>query len=148
MSRRNSSAARRQKAEAKRARRRKRQAAQDARWVAEEVLDGLTDDIELAAVLESFDQRITERGWVFDEESSDDESAVWVFPPSAADVGDEDLVPVTTVLLMAEERAEIAHVVFVGTMDDYQFDLEELFDSCERIEAYRLGDPPPTFYAG
>ncbi len=31
--------------------------------------------------------------------------------------------------------------MFVGTADDYQFDLEELFEHIEVIEAYRLGDP-------
>ena len=32
-----------------------------------------------------------------------------------------------------------------GTAEDYQFDLEELFENIEVIEAYRLRDPAPTF---
>jgi hypothetical protein len=35
--------------------------------------------------------------------------------------------------------------VFVGTADDYQFDLEELFEHLDVIEGYRVGDPAPTF---
>ncbi|MGV0790561.1 hypothetical protein [Mycolicibacterium sp. XJ1819] len=145
MSRRDSAQARRQKAEAKKARRRKRQADRDARWIPDEVLDGLSGDIELAAVLESFDERITERGWVFDEDSSDDESALWCFPDSAIQTDDDDVVAATTVVLIADEGAEIAHVVFVGTTDDYQFNLDELFECLDVVEAYRFGDPAPTF---
>ena len=76
----------RRRAHAKKARRNKRRAARDARWLPATVLDGLSDDIELAAALEQFDERITERGWAFDEELSDDESALWYYPPSAAEV--------------------------------------------------------------
>jgi hypothetical protein len=109
------------------------------------VFDALSDDIELAAVLEGFDSRITERGWEFDDENSDDESALWTFPPSTADVGDDDVAAATTVVLIADEDAEIAHVVFAGTADDYQFNLDELFDCIDRIEAYRVGDAIPSF---
>src|SRR5512139_1806486 len=108
-------------------------------------MEALSDHIELAAVLENFDQRITQRGWVFDKELSDEESALWYYPPSHADVEDEDLVSVTTVVLTAEEGGDVAHVVFVGTEDDYQFGFEELFDSLDVIEAYRSGDPAPSF---
>jgi hypothetical protein len=109
------------------------------------VLDGLSGDIELAAVLERFDERITERGWVFDEELSDDESALWYFIPSTAEVPDAgEVVPVTTVVMTSDD-AEVVHVVFVGTADDYQFGLDEFFEHIETIEAYRLGQPIPTF---
>jgi len=109
------------------------------------VLGALSDDIEIAAVLEQFDQRITERGWVFDEELSDDESALWYFIPSTAEVPDDgEVVPVTTIAMTSED-ADVVHVVFVGTADDYQFGLEEFFDNVETIEAYRLGQPIPTF---
>ncbi|WP_326548315.1 hypothetical protein QGN32_09475 [Mycolicibacterium sp. ND9-15] len=135
------------RSDAKKARRRKRQAARDARWVPDGVMDALADDVQLAAVLEHFDERITERGWVFDDDLSDEESALWCYPPSAADVPDEDLVDVTTIVLTADEAADIAHVVFVGTADDYQFNLEELFDCLDVVEGYRLGDPPPKFTA-
>jgi hypothetical protein len=133
------------RSDAKKARRNKRRAARDARWIPDTVLDGMSADVELAAVLEHFDERITARGWQFDEESSDEESVLWSFPPSQAEVSDEDVVDVTTVVVTSDERGEIAHVVFVGTADDYQFDLDELFGSLDAIEAYRLGDSVPTF---
>lgn len=132
--------------EAKKARRRKRQVVRNERWLADTVMDSLSDDIELAAILETVDERLTERGWSFDDELSDDESALWCYPPSHADVVDPDeVVSVTTVVLTADDGGDVAHVVFVGTADDYQFDLDELFDAVGVIEAYRLGDPAPTF---
>jgi hypothetical protein len=133
------------KSQAKQARRKKRRATQSARWIPDSVLDGLSDDIEIAAVLERLDERITERGWVFDEELSDDESALWYFIPSTAEVPDDgEVVPVTTVVMTSDD-VEVVHVVFVGTADDYQFGLEEFFEHVEAIEAYRLGQPIPTF---
>lgn len=129
----------------KKARRRKRQAARDQRWLPDHVMDTLTEESTTAAVLEAFDARITERGWVFEEELSDEESALWFYPPSHAEVPDEELVTVTTIVLTADDVADIAHVVFVGTADDYQFDFDELFANLDRIEAYRLGEPAPTF---
>ncbi|WP_333889987.1 hypothetical protein [Mycolicibacterium gadium] len=133
------------KSQAKQARRKKRQAAQNSRWIPDTVLEGLTDDIELAAVLERLDERITERGWVFDEELSDDESALWYFIPSTAEVPDDgDVVPVTTIAMTSDD-VEVVHVVFVGTADDYQFGLEELFENLDAIEGYRMGNPIPEF---
>jgi hypothetical protein len=133
------------KSQAKQARRKKRQAAQNTRWLPETVLDGLSGDIELAAVLERLDERITERGWVFDEELSDDESALWYFIPSTAEVADDgEVVPVTTIV-MASDDADVVHVVFVGTSDDYQFGLEELFENLDVIEGHRMGEPIPEF---
>jgi hypothetical protein len=131
--------------EAKKARRNKRRAVRDASWIPQSTLDELSDDIGIAAVLEEFDQRITERGWIFDDEVSDDESALWAYPPSAADIADDEVVSVTTIVMSADDGGEIAHVVFVGTADDYQFELEELFDHLDVIEAYRLADPVPQF---
>nr|WP_090340763.1 hypothetical protein [Mycolicibacterium malmesburyense] len=133
------------RSDAKKARRRKRQAARNDRWIPDNVMDSLTEETATAAVLEAFDARITERGWVFDDELSDEESALWFYPPSQAEVPDEDLVSVTTVVLTADDDADVAHVVFVGTADDYQFNFDELFESLDVIEAYRLGDPAPTF---
>jgi hypothetical protein len=133
------------KSQAKQARRRKRQATQNSRWIPETVLEGLSDDIELAAVLERLDERITERGWVFDDELSDDESALWYFIPSTAEVPDDlDVVPVTTIAMTSDD-ADVVHVVFVGTADDYQFGLEELFENLDVIEGYRIGNPIPQF---
>ncbi|WP_094289000.1 hypothetical protein [Mycobacterium lehmannii] len=133
------------RSDAKKARRRKRQAARNERWIPDTVMDALTEETATAAVLEAFDERITERGWVFDDELSDEESALWFYPPSQAEVPDEDLVSVTTVVLTADDDADVAHVVFVGTADDYQFNFDELFESLDVVEAYRLGDPAPTF---
>lgn len=133
------------KSDAKKARRRKRQAARNDRWLPDTVLDSLSDDIELAATLETFDERLTERGWVFDDELSDEESALWFYPPSHADVLDPDEVVSATTVVLTADGADVAHVVFVGTADDYQFDLDELFDAVEVIEAYRFGDPRPDF---
>lgn len=133
------------KSQAKQARRKKRQAAQNSRWIPNTVFDELSDDIELAAVLERLDERITERGWVFDEELSDEESALWYFIPSTAEVPEDgDVVPVTTIAMTSEE-ADVVHVVFVGTADDYQFGLDELFENLDAIEGYRLGNPIPQF---
>ena len=47
------------RSDAKKARRRKRQSARNDRWLPDSVIDSLSDDIELAAVLETFDERIT-----------------------------------------------------------------------------------------
>lgn len=135
------------RSDAKKARRRKRQATRNERWIPDNVMDSLTEETTTAAVLEAFDARITERGWVFDDELSDEESALWFYPPSQAEVPDEDLVDVTTVVLTADDAADVAHVVFVGTADDYQFNFDELFACLDVVEAYRLGDPPPTFPA-
>jgi len=131
--------------QAKQARRKKRRVARDANWVPEGVLDGLSDDIELAAGLERFDERITERGWMFDDELSDDESAVWFYPPSGAEVGDEKVQPVTTAFISAADGGEFVHLVLVGTAEDYQFRPDEVFDHVEVIESYRLGEPRPAF---
>ena len=96
-------------------------------------------------MLEQLDARITERGWVFDEELSDEESALWYFIPSTAEVrNDEDVVPVTTIAMTSEE-ADVVHVVFVGTADDYQFGLDELFENLDVIEDYRMGNAIPQF---
>ena len=95
-------------------------------------------------MLERLDERITERGWVFDEELSDEESVLWIFPPSAAEVPTEEVVPVTTIAMTTDEDGEVVHVVFVGTADDYQFELDEVFDHLDTIEAYRFGDPAPN----
>jgi hypothetical protein len=147
MARRSSAHARSRTAEAKKARRNKRRAVRESSWVPQSTLDELSDDIGIAAVLEEFDQQITERGWIFDDELSDYESALWSYPPSAADIADDEVVAVTTIVMSADDRGEIAHVVFVGTADDYQFELKELFDHLDVIEAYRLTDPVPQFSA-
>ncbi|PQP41328.1 hypothetical protein [Mycolicibacterium austroafricanum] len=129
----------------KKARRRKRRAGRDEAWVPARVVEQL----EIASDLEEFDAKLTERGWWFnedEEDSGDDAGVAWYWPPSEAEVADEDeAVNVTVVLLTPEDGGETAHVVLVGTSDDYQFNLDELFEHLDVIEAYRHGDPPPVF---
>lgn len=108
---------------------------------------GLDEQIEeVVADLEEFDARLTERGWTFDVDADDDVGVIWYWPPSLAEVDDTDEVTTATVIALVEaEGGEIAHVIFVGTEADYQFDLDELFDHLDIVEAYRLGDPLPNF---
>lgn len=124
----------------KKARRRKRQAAREQTWLPA----GVLDELEIASQLEEFDARLTGRGWEFSEEVDDETGVVWFWPPSAADV-EGDAVDVTVILLTPEDGGETAHVVFVGTSSDYQFNLDELFEHIDTIEAYRMGDPAPVF---
>jgi hypothetical protein len=122
----------------KRARRKKRKAASS--WIPTAV----AEELEIAADLEEFDTRLAERGWEFADE--DDAGVFWVWPPSAVDVGnDAERADATVILLTPEDDGEIAHVVFVGTAEDYQFGLDELFDHIEAIEAHRYGAPLPSF---
>ncbi|UXA18538.1 hypothetical protein [Mycobacterium sp. SMC-4] len=130
------------RSEQKKARRRKRQSARGQTWLPAHV----ADELEVAAGLEEFDARLTERGWAFSEEADDEVGVVWFWPPSHAEVADDsELVDATVVLLTPEDGGQTAHVVFVGTAEDYQFGLEELFEHIEAIEAYRLGAPIPSF---
>ncbi len=69
--------------DAKKARRNKRRATRESRWLPEGVLDDLVaTQAAIATDLEAFDQRITERGWTFDEEESDEDVAFWFYEPS------------------------------------------------------------------
>ncbi|MDY6999222.1 MAG: hypothetical protein SW019_21725 [Actinomycetota bacterium] len=130
----------------KKARRKKRRATRDRNWLPDDVQDRVA---EIVSDLEDFDARLTERGWQFndDPDDPDDEIGVtWLWPPSYTELDDPDAgVAATVIALIEEEGGEIAHVVFVGTADDYQFGLDELFEYLDVIEAYRLGDPPPVF---
>ncbi|MGX9789374.1 hypothetical protein [Mycobacterium sp. MMS18-G62] len=146
MSRRSPAHARSRKAEDKKARRRKRQAAQGSRWLPDNVLDELVStQATIATDLEAFDQRITERGWTFDEDESDEDFVFWYYEPSGAQVAGDEVAPVTTVWMSADEDAQIVHVMFVGTTDDGEFTPDALFEHIEAIEAYRVGDPVPEF---
>lgn len=98
----------------------------------------------VVADLAEFDERITERGWEFDEEQSNDDYAVWFYEPSGAPV--EDGLPVTSLWLDAAEDGEIVRVVFVGSVERYEFSHEELRDGAlDVIEGYRAGQPLPEF---
>jgi len=130
--------------EAKKNRRKKRRSAQHANWLPDNVLDELvTTQAAIATDLEAFDQRITERGWTFDEDESDEDFVFWLYEPSGADVDDDELAPVTTIWMSADEDAEIVHLMFVGSTDDYEFAYKEFFSHVDAIEAYRSGDSPP-----
>jgi hypothetical protein len=130
---------------AKKARRNKRRAVRDARWLPDGVLDEVADNLELAEVLERFDELVTQRGWVFSEEFSDEASALWFWPPSMFEATGDEVTPVTTIVMFADDDAEIAHVMYAGTNDGYPFTTDELFDHLDGIEAYRVGDPRPEF---
>ena len=131
--------------EAKKARRQKRRAVRDARWIPEPVLDDVVDNLELADVLERFDELVAQRGWVFSEEFSDEESVLWFWPPSLVEATGDEATPVTTIVMFADDDAEIAHVMFVGTKDGYEFTIDELLDHLDLIEVYRVDDPLPEF---
>ncbi|MBB2988545.1 hypothetical protein FHR72_000002 [Mycolicibacterium iranicum] len=128
--------------DAKKARRKKRQSVRDRTWLPA----GVAEELEIASQLEEFDARLTERGWEFSDDVDDETGVVWYWPASHADaeVPDES-VDVTVILLTPEDGGETAHVVFVGSSDDYQFNLEELFEYLDAIEAYRIGEPLPVF---
>jgi hypothetical protein len=101
----------------------------------------------IATDLEVFDARITERGWTFDEDESDDDFVFWLYEPSGADVDEEELAPATTIWMSAAEDAEIVHVMLAGTSVSGEFTPDEFFEHVDAIEAYRFGDPPPDFSA-
>jgi hypothetical protein len=146
VSRRSPAHARSKKAEAKKARRNKRRGAQKANWLPDAVLDELVDSrAEIAAELELFDERITKRGWDFDDELSDDELAIWYFAPSQAEIDDESIQAVTGICLTAADGAEIVHLMFVGTDDAIRLTPDELFKNIDAIEAYRAGEARPEF---
>lgn len=97
----------------------------------------------VVADLAEFDERITGRGWTFDEEESDEDYAIWVYEPSAAEVTDG--VEVTALWLEAAEDGEVVHGTFVGTVEHFGFTHGELFIHLDTIEGFRAGDPLPAF---
>ena len=127
------------KIEAKRARRDKRRATRDSNWIPDPVLEEMVDGVELVEDLESFDTRIIERGWTFDDDQSDEEFVIWFYPPSGAEVG-EGIEPVTTIWMHVAENAEFVHVILVGTAGDQRMAPDEFFERIDAIEAYRSGD--------
>jgi hypothetical protein len=126
------------KTKAKRARRDKRRATRDANWIPDAVLEEMVGGIELVEGLESFDARIIERGWAFDDDQSDEEFVIWFYPPSGTEVG-EGVEPVTTIWMHVTENAELVHVILVGTADDRQMTPDEFFERVDEIEGYRSG---------
>jgi hypothetical protein len=132
--------------EAKKNRRKKRRAAQHGNWLPTNVMDELvTTQAAIATDLEAFDARITERGWIFDEDESDEDFVFWLYEPSATEVDGDEIAPVTTIWMSAAEDAEIVHLMLAGTSESSEFGPEEFFGHVEAIEAYRAGDVPPEF---
>lgn len=127
--------------DAKKARRKKRQSAARVPAVIMDQLAAIPDGI--VADLAEFDERITARGWTFDEEESNDDYAVWFFEPSGAEVADG--LPVTSLWLDAVEDGAIVRVVLVGTTAQHPFTHPQLFAHLDAIEAYRDGSPVPDF---
>jgi hypothetical protein len=133
--------------EAKKARRNKRRAARDATWVPDAVMEDLVaTQAAIATDLEAFDARITERGWTFDEDESDEDFVFWLYEPSATAVDSDDLAPVTTIWMSAAEDAEVIHLMLAGTSESPDFTPEEFFGYVEAVEAYRAGDALPEFH--
>jgi hypothetical protein len=130
-----------QRRAAKEARRRKRQAARDARWIPEGVLDDVADDLELADVLEAFDELVTQRGWTFDDENSGERGVAWFYEPSY----DNDFDGPATSIWIHESDADWIYLLLIGTSEGYRFEPEALLEHLDTIEAYRLGDPEPQF---
>ena len=133
----------------KKARRKKRQAARDKTWLPAGVGEAVAD---VVADLEDFDARLTERGWQFNDpedpadDPDDDVGVSWFWPPSFTEADDaQEVVAATVIALLEDEGGEVAHVLLAGTADDYQFDLDELFDHIDVIEAHRTGAAPPVF---
>lgn len=112
-------------------------------WIPEAVLDEVSDGVELVEDLESFDARIVERGWSFDDDQSDEEFVIWFYPPSGTEVA-EGLEPVTTIWMHVVENAAFVHVILVGTADDHAVTPDRFFERLEVIEAYRAGDSTPA----
>jgi hypothetical protein len=132
--------------EAKKARRTKRRAAPESTWLPDNVLDELVaTQAAIATDLEALDQRITQRGWTFDEAESDEDFVFWFYEPSGIDIDKDEVAPVTTIWMSAAEDAEIVHLMLAGSAEDSEFIPEELFEHLDAIEAYRVGDPPPEF---
>jgi hypothetical protein len=99
----------------------------------------------IATDLEAFDARITERGWTFDEDESDEDFVFWLYEPSGTEVDSDELAPVTTIWMSAAEDAEIVHLMLAGASESSEFMPEGFFGYVDAIEAYRAGDPRPEF---
>ena len=132
--------------EAKKARRNKRRVARDVSWVPDTVMEGLVaTQAAIATDLEAFDARITERGWTFDEDESDEDFVFWFYEPSATEVEGDEIAPVTTIWMSADEDAEIVHLMLAGSAESSEFTPDEFVGHAEVIEAFRAGDPQPSF---
>lgn len=122
---------------AKKARRKKRLTGRNDRWLPADVHADVEGVTRIAG-------EIIGRGWEFDSEFSTEDFITWYYPPSAVEVDDESVEPITRIWLSDPEEP---HVILVGSAEDgvdYQFAVDELFARLDEIEAYRLGDPLPV----
>jgi hypothetical protein len=123
---------------AKKARRKRRITARNDRWLPDDV----QADVEGVARIAN---QIVGRGWEFDGEFSTESFITWYYPPSGAELEDESAEPVTRIWIT--DPAE-PHVILVGSSEagrDYTFSVDDLVARLDVIEAYRFGDPEPTF---
>jgi hypothetical protein len=123
---------------AKKARRKRRITARNDRWLPDDV----QADVEGVARIAN---QIVGRGWEFDGEFSTESFISWYYPPSGAELEDESVEPVTRIWIT--DPAE-PHVILVGSSEagrDYTFSVDGLVARLDVIEAYRFGDPEPTF---
>lgn len=141
--------------QAKKARRKKRQAARAATWIPAAEFGQMVDDEEhldaLDAAIGDIDDWLTPRGWVLDSETTENTGLMsWFFPPSAVDVDDPDLEPVTRLWIgLTEDDEEVllefgCLLVGFGPDDEpYVLDPERFADDIPAVEAYRPGMPRP-----
>jgi hypothetical protein len=123
---------------AKKARRKRRISAKNDRWLPDDV----QADVKAVGLIAN---QIVGRGWEFDQEFSSEKFITWYYPPSAAEVSDESVEPVSRIWVT--DAAE-PHVILVGASEvgaDYTFTVDDLVARLDVIEAYRIGDPPPNF---
>jgi hypothetical protein len=123
---------------AKKARRKRRISAKNDRWLPDDV----QADVKAVGLIAN---QIVGRGWEFDQEFSSEKFITWYYPPSAAEVSDEAVEPVSRIWVT--DPAE-PHVILVGASEvgaDYAFTVDDLVARLDVIEAYRIGDPPPNF---
>ncbi len=133
--------------DAKKARRRKRQA---ARTTASADVRAADESDPIGEAIAGIDEWIGARGWVLDAETGAD-LVSWFYPPSAADVDDDDREPVTRVWITIDEDddevvLEFGAVLVGMTAEDeaYLLDPDTLADDIAELEGYRLGSPRPV----
>lgn len=105
--------------------------------------DLVSTSAAIATDLEAFDARVTERGWTFDEEESDEDFVFWLYSPSETESDDDDLAPVTTIWMSAVEDAEVVHLMLAGSAESSEYTPELFFAQIDTVEAYRRGDALP-----
>lgn len=107
----------------------------------------------VADAVAEVDEWIVGRGWVLDAENSQD-LVSWVYPPSAEEVGDDGIEPVTRIWITLKEGDDEvvlefgAALVGVGGADRagvYLLDPDTLADDIVALEAYRPGLTRPQF---